>query len=69
LIVGAALGFGASAALAYGGNLDYPGVGLQQDRIAPGVVFESQPTGSSVAAGEQGTKLWFLEMRDQNIVP
>jgi hypothetical protein len=68
LIVGAALGFSASAALAYGDNVDYPGVGLHQNQIAPGVVFQSQPSGPSVAAGEPGAKLWLIEMRDQNIV-
>ncbi len=68
LIVGAALGLSASAALAYGDNVDYPGVGLHQDQIAPGIVFQSQPASPSVAAGEQGTKLWLQEMRDQNIV-
>ena len=67
LIVGAALGFSTSAALAYGDKLDYPGVGLHQGRIAPRVVSESQPTSPSVAAGEQGTKFWIHEMRDQNI--
>ena len=69
LIVGAALGLSASAALAYVDNLDYRGVGLQQDQIAPAVVFQSEPASLSVAAGEQGAKLWLQEMRDQNIVP
>ncbi len=68
LIVVTALAFSTSAALAYGDHLDYPGVGLQQGPTAPSVVSQSQSQGPSVAAGGQGTKLWILEMRDQNIV-
>lgn len=68
LIVGTTLAFSASAALAYGDRLDYPGVGLPQDRTAPSVISQSESQGPSVAAGEQGTKLWIHEMRDQNIV-
>ncbi len=67
LIVGAALGFSTSAALAYGDKLEYPGVWLQKSRTAPRVAFQLQPTGPSVVAGEQGTKFWMREMRDQNI--
>ncbi len=67
LIVGAALGFSTSAALAYGDKLEYPGVRSQQARTAPRVAFQAQPTGLSVAAGEQGTRFWMREMRDQNI--
>ncbi len=68
LIVGTALAVSTSAALAYGDRLDYPGVGLPQDRTAPTVVEGPQPASPSVAAGDQGTKLWLHEMREQNIV-
>jgi hypothetical protein len=69
LIVGAALGLSTSAALAYGDNVDYPGVGLHQDEIAPAIVFQSEPASLSVAGSEQGANLWLQEMCGENIVP
>ena len=71
LIVGAALAVSTSAALAYGDRVDYPGVGLQQDRTAPGAGLQeikNQPSPSLfVATGSAATNLWLGEMRDQNI--